>query len=83
VPYSVYIDVLRNRKEVYEQAKQMHPERWSGPTRDWDAHQSVALNPMKAALETSTKNSFSQPNDRKKEQEQNTVIKDETFLPLT
>jgi len=43
----VYIDVLQKRKEVYELAKQRHPERWSGSTRDWSAHESVALNPMK------------------------------------
>jgi putative transposase len=43
----VYLDVLKNRKEVYEQAKQKHPERWSRSTRDWSAHQQVALNPMK------------------------------------
>jgi putative transposase len=43
----VYIDVLKNRKEVYELAKQKHPERWSRDTRDWSAHESVALNPMK------------------------------------
>jgi putative transposase len=39
--------VLKNRKEVYEQAKLKHPERWSRGTRDWSAHESVALNPMK------------------------------------
>jgi putative transposase len=43
----VYIEVLKNRKEVYEQAKLKHPERWSRDTRDWSAHESVALNPMK------------------------------------
>ena len=47
----VYIDVLKNRKEVYEQAKLKHPERWSRETRDWSAHESVALNPMKEANE--------------------------------
>ena len=43
----VYIDVLKNRKEVYELAKQKHPDRWTRETRDWSAHESVALNPMK------------------------------------
>jgi putative transposase len=47
----VYIVVLKNRKEVYEQAKLKHPERWSRETRDWSAHESVALNPMKEANE--------------------------------
>jgi putative transposase len=35
----VYIDVLKNRDIVYEQAKQKHPERWSRGTRDWRASQ--------------------------------------------
>lgn len=43
----VYIEVLNNRKVVYEQAKEKHPERWSRATRNWSAHESVALNPMK------------------------------------
>lgn len=42
----VYIEVLKNRKAVYEQAKLKHPERWLRSTRDWSAHISVALNPM-------------------------------------
>ena len=42
----VYVDVLSRRKEVYEQAKLKHPERWSKATRDWSPHQSVALNPV-------------------------------------
>ncbi len=45
-----YIDVLKNRQIVYEQAKQQHPERWSRGTRDWKANNSVALNPMKDNL---------------------------------
>ncbi len=48
----VYIDVLNKRKEVYEQAKQQHPERWSRSTRNWDPHKSVALNPMKEERES-------------------------------
>jgi len=55
-----YLDILKNREAVYEQAKQKHPERWSGPTRNWSAHTDVALNPMKAALETSLKKSDSE-----------------------
>jgi putative transposase len=42
-----YIEILEKRKEVYELAKAKHPERWSRSTRDWSAHKSVALNPMK------------------------------------
>jgi putative transposase len=45
-----YIEVLKNREIVYEEAKQKRPERWSQGTRDWSAHKSVALNPMKNNL---------------------------------
>jgi putative transposase len=47
----VVIDGLKNRKEVYELAKQKHPERLSRETRDWSVHESVALNPMKESNE--------------------------------
>jgi putative transposase len=46
-----HLEILKKRKEVYELAKQKNPERWSRSTRDWNAHQSVALNPMKEKLE--------------------------------
>ncbi|MDQ0157627.1 hypothetical protein [Robertmurraya andreesenii] len=46
------MEILKKRKEVYELAKQKHPERWSRSTRDWSAHDSVALNPMKEKRET-------------------------------
>ena len=38
-------EVLAARKEVYEQAKERHPERWSGETRDWTPVAEVALTP--------------------------------------
>jgi putative transposase len=48
-----YLEVLKMRKEVYELAKQKRPERWSGSTRDWSPHASVALNPMKESKDNS------------------------------
>lgn len=42
-----HIEVLKKRKKVYELAKEKNPERWSRSTRNWSAHESVALNPMK------------------------------------
>lgn len=39
--------IMDNRKEVYEKAKQQHPERWSGNIRNWKAPEMVALNPVK------------------------------------
>ncbi|MFL6707530.1 MAG: IS3 family transposase, partial [Massilia sp.] len=37
--------LLRRRKMVYEAAKARNPQRWSGPTRNWTAIQTVQLNP--------------------------------------
>jgi len=38
-------EILRNRKAVYAAAKERHPERWSGETRDWSPVNEVWLNP--------------------------------------
>lgn len=38
-------DILANRKEVYQGAKDAHPERWSGNIRNWDLPKEVYLNP--------------------------------------
>lgn len=40
--------ILTARKQVYEQARQRHPERWSGTTRDWSHTGTVWLNPDKS-----------------------------------
>jgi transposase InsO family protein len=37
--------LLRKRVEVYEAAKEKHPERWSGTTRNWQPVLEVHLNP--------------------------------------
>ena len=39
--------LLKKRHAVYEQAKQKHPERWSGKTRNWILPHAVTLNPDK------------------------------------
>ena len=36
--------VLQQRVQVYEVAKQRHPERWSGATRNWELKDEVWLN---------------------------------------
>ncbi len=41
--------LLRRRKMVYEAAKARHPQRWSGPTRNWTPIQAVHLNPANTA----------------------------------
>jgi len=41
------IDILAQRHALYEVAKAQHPERWSGPTRNWRPEEVVYLNPGK------------------------------------
>ncbi len=43
----VHTAILERREEVYEQAKNKHPERWARQTRNWAPHEKVALNPMR------------------------------------
>jgi transposase InsO family protein len=45
------IEILARRKRVYEAAKQRHPERWSGETRNWQPVTTVSLNPTNQTLE--------------------------------
>ena len=42
------IAILEQRKVVYEAAREEHPERWSGGTRNWDRPETVSLNPDKS-----------------------------------
>jgi len=39
------VEILAKRDEVYKEAKQKRPERWSTGTRDWSRIDQVALNP--------------------------------------
>jgi len=39
------VQVLATRRHVYEAAKSLHPERWSGKTRNWNHITEVWLNP--------------------------------------
>lgn len=41
------VEILKARKEIYEQAKARHPERWSGEIRNWSRPEVVMLNPDK------------------------------------
>lgn len=40
-------EILERRKEVYRQAREKNPARWSGKTRNWEAIEAVVLNPSK------------------------------------
>ena len=40
-------EILKNRKKVYEKAREMHPERWSKPVREWLFSEREWLNPRK------------------------------------
>ncbi|CUI03577.1 Mobile element protein [Janthinobacterium sp. CG23_2] len=43
--------ILGRREQVYAEAKAKHPERWSGPTRNWELKDEVWLNPERLQLE--------------------------------
>lgn len=43
--------ILKQRTAVYQAAREQHPERWAGPTRDWTPCGIVALNPDKITRE--------------------------------
>ncbi len=42
--------ILAARHALYEQARQRHPERWSGSARNWSHISVVALNPEREAV---------------------------------
>ena len=39
--------ILYRRKEVYKQAKELNPSRWTGSVRNWKPIEKVVLNPLK------------------------------------
>lgn len=43
--------ILEQRKRVYEKARKLHPERWSGKARNWDHDDTVELNPVHGSSE--------------------------------
>jgi len=47
------VEILRERKAVYQMARARHPERWTGSTRDWSPIEEVRLNPAPASKEES------------------------------
>lgn len=49
------IEILKNRTEIYENAKLKNPNRWSGKTRNWDAVTTVKLNPLQEKTKSNTK----------------------------
>lgn len=44
------IQILKNRKNLYQEKKEMHPERWSKDTRNWHPVGAVELNPEQNKL---------------------------------
>ena len=46
------VALLAARHELYEQARQRHPGRWSGATRDWSPIGAVTLNPERDEIVT-------------------------------
>lgn len=47
----VDVEILKQRKALYENARAERPERWSGDTRDWTRPSVVILNPDRPASE--------------------------------
>lgn len=43
-------EILKQRRAVYQRAKEAHPERWSGKTRDWSWIDEVQLNPDRKTI---------------------------------
>lgn len=43
-------EVLRKRRQVYEEARRRHPKRWTGPIRNWTPVATVYLNPADTRL---------------------------------
>ncbi len=44
------IEILKQRKDLYEKKKQENSSRWSGPTRNWEPIDTVYLNPEKQKI---------------------------------
>ena len=40
--------ILHARHQVYQAARSRHPNRWSGPTRNWEPVETVLLNPRRS-----------------------------------
>ena len=49
--------ILVQRQTVYEQARERHPERWSGPIRNWQPITEVWLNPSAEVINTPVRDS--------------------------
>jgi putative transposase len=48
-------DILAQRHALNQAARDQHPERWSGKTRNWDPIEVVSLNPEREAEITPVK----------------------------
>lgn len=50
-------DLLERRHALYQAAREKHPERWSGKTRNWTRVEEVFLNPQKGHASCDKRNS--------------------------
>ncbi|MBI9092071.1 MAG: transposase [Desulfobacterium sp.] len=48
------VEILNKRHQVYKDAKNRHPERWTHSTRDWQHIDEVALNKRNHSEKTTT-----------------------------
>ena len=44
------LEILKQRKDLYQMKKKENPMRWSGPTRNWEPINLVCLNPEKQKI---------------------------------
>jgi len=56
--------ILQKRSAVYENAKRLHPLRWSGQTRNWLPITEVYLNPKKETMKTKVEIAIPSGSDR-------------------
>jgi putative transposase len=49
------VEILERRHEIYQRAKNRHPERWSGQTRNWSPVETVKLNPRRDRADHATR----------------------------
>lgn len=53
-------DILAQRHQVYQGARERHPERWSGPTRNWQPIVEVHLNNISQPSDSDDQNASSE-----------------------
>lgn len=61
--------LLEHRREVYEEARRRHPERWTGDVRGWEWCSEVILNPDAPSLSRKAKTPKERPKKRPEDEQ--------------